>query len=88
MTEPLRILNIGGHPKDAILYAGGTIAKHAARGDQVCILTPTTGLSHHLKAIDEYKDLIAPRFSTPYNSAQSAVSPVYVTPAVRPRENR
>ena len=56
MTEPLRILNIGGHPKDAILYAGGTIAKHAARGDQVCILTPTTGLSHHLKAIDEYKD--------------------------------
>ena len=23
-TEPLSILNIGGHSKDAILYAGGT----------------------------------------------------------------
>ena len=56
MTEPLSILNIGGHPKDAILYAGGTMAKHAARGDRVTILTPTTGLSHHLQAIDEYRD--------------------------------
>ena len=56
MAEPLSILNIGGHPKDAILYAGGTMAKHAARGDRVTILTPTTGLSHHLEAIDEYRD--------------------------------
>ena len=56
MTEPLSILNIGGHPKDAFLYAGGTIAKHVSRGDRVCLLTPTTGLSHHLKAIDEYKE--------------------------------
>ncbi len=56
MAEPLTILNIGGHPKDAILYAGGTMAKHAARGDHVCIMTPTTGLSHHLAAIKEYRD--------------------------------
>ena len=56
MTEPLRILNIGGHPKDAIIYAGGTMAKHAARGDRVTMLTPTTGLSHHLQAINEYRD--------------------------------
>ena len=56
MTKELSILNIGGHPKDAVLYAGGTMAKHAARGDRVCMLTPTTGLSHHLKAIDEYRD--------------------------------
>ena len=56
MTGPLSILNLGGHPKDAILYAGGTMAKHVARGDRVTILTPTTGLSHHLQAIDDYRD--------------------------------
>ena len=56
MTGPLSILNLGGHPKDAIMYAGGTMAKHAARGDRVTILTPTTGLSHHLQAIDDYRD--------------------------------
>ena len=32
------------------------MAKHAARGDHVCILVPTTGLSHHLAAIDDYRD--------------------------------
>ena len=51
--QQLSILNIGGHPKDAILYAGGTMAKHVALGDRVCTLTPTHGLSHHLKAIEE-----------------------------------
>ncbi len=56
MSEPLNILNIGGHPKDAILYAGGTMAKHAARGDKVTIMVPTTGLSHHLTAINDYRD--------------------------------
>ena len=56
MARQLSILNIGGHPKDVILYAGGTMAKHAARGDRVCNLTPTTGMSHHQAAIDSYKD--------------------------------
>ena len=56
MAEPLSILNVGGHPKDVVLYAGGTMAMHAARGDRVCMLTPTTGLSHHQKAIDSYRD--------------------------------
>lgn len=51
----ISILNIGGHPKDAILYAGGTMAKHIINGDRVCTLTPTHGLSHHGRAIDEYK---------------------------------
>ena len=32
------------------------MAKHVARGDRVTILTPTTGLSHHLQAIDDYRD--------------------------------
>ena len=55
MARQLSILNIGGHPKDVILYAGGTMAKHVARGDRVCNLTPTTGMSHHLKAINDYR---------------------------------
>ena len=54
--EQLRILNIGGHPKDCILYAGGTIAKHVRRGDHVTILTPYTGMSHHLTGINAYRD--------------------------------
>lgn len=56
MTESMSILNVGGHPKDVISYAGGTMAKHAARGDRVCMLTPTTGLALHHTAIDQYKD--------------------------------
>ena len=56
MTEPLRILNVGGHPKDVISYAGGAMAKHAARGDRVCMLTPFTGLALHHKAIDHYNE--------------------------------
>ena len=50
----LSILNIGGHPKDAILYAGGAMVNHIEAGDRVCILCPTSGLSHHIKAIAEY----------------------------------
>ncbi len=56
MAEQLRIISIGGHPKDCILYAGGTLAKHVQRGDHVTILNPYTGMSHHLTAINEYRD--------------------------------
>ena len=52
----LSILNIGGHPEDAILYAGGTMANHVANGDKVCTLTPTHGLSHHETAITAFKN--------------------------------
>ena len=51
----LSVLNIGGHPKDAILYAGGTMANHIANGDNVCTLTPTHGLSHHETAIANFQ---------------------------------
>ncbi len=53
MSEPISILNVGGHPKDVVLYAGGTMAKHAARGDRVCALTPTYGASLHQTAMEE-----------------------------------
>lgn len=56
MTDQMSILNVGGHPKDVIAYAGGTMAKHAARGDRICMLTPTTGLALHHTAIDQYKE--------------------------------
>lgn len=56
MGKPISILNVGGHPKDLIEYAGGTLSKHAARGDRVCMLSPSTGMSLHTKAIDGYRD--------------------------------
>ena len=51
----LSILSIGGHPKDVVLYAGGTMALHVERGDRVVGLTPTYGLSHHETAVAAYK---------------------------------
>ena len=47
----LTVLSIGGHPKDVVLYAGGTMALHVERGDNVVALTPTHGVSHHEKAV-------------------------------------
>ena len=48
------ILNVGGHPKDCLIYSGGTVAKHAARGDAVCNLAVTHGVRWtHWRAIDE-----------------------------------
>ena len=55
MRRQLSILNIGGHPKDLVLYVGGTLAKHVALGDRVCALTPHHGLSHHQVAIESWK---------------------------------
>lgn len=51
----LSILSIGGHPKDVVLYAGGTMALHVGRGDEVVALTPTYGVSHHEKAVAAVK---------------------------------
>ena len=55
MRQQLSILSIGGHAKDAFMYSGGTMAIHAALGDKVCVLTPTSGVSHHLRAIDTHE---------------------------------
>ena len=52
----LSILNIGGHPKDAIMYAGGTMANHIANGDKVCTLTPTHGLATYEKPKNAYTE--------------------------------
>ena len=51
----LTVLSIGGHPKDVVLYAGGTMALHVELGDVVVALTPTYGVSHHEKAVSAVK---------------------------------
>ncbi len=54
MNRPLSILSVGTHPKDAIIYCGGTLAKHVARSDKVCCLAVTHGARWtHWRAIDE-----------------------------------
>ena len=43
----LRILAVGAHPADPVERAGGTLAKHAARGDDTMTLSHTTGVVTH-----------------------------------------
>ncbi len=54
MTEgKLRILIIGAHPADVFDNAGGTLAHHVARGDQVTALALTQGTRVHDVVISE-----------------------------------
>ena len=39
----LRVLAVGAHPDDVDLQCAGTLAKYAARGDQVFIAISTNG---------------------------------------------
>lgn len=39
----MRVLAIGAHPDDVEIFCGGTIAKYAARGDEVTIMIATNG---------------------------------------------
>lgn len=41
--KPSTVLAIGAHPDDVEIGAGGTLAAHAARGDQVHVVTLTRG---------------------------------------------
>src|SRR5512140_1352122 len=45
--EILRLLIVGGHPADAFDGAGGTLAHHAAQGDQITALVLTQGTRIH-----------------------------------------
>jgi LmbE family N-acetylglucosaminyl deacetylase len=53
LTEPLRLLCVGGHPADAFDCAGGTLAHHAARGDSVTVVALTQGTRIHDVVIGE-----------------------------------
>ncbi|MDE2374405.1 MAG: PIG-L family deacetylase [Hyphomicrobiales bacterium] len=44
MGEPMKILAIVAHPDDEVLGAGGTLARHASRGDEVHIAFLTDGV--------------------------------------------
>jgi LmbE family N-acetylglucosaminyl deacetylase len=39
----MRVLSVGAHPDDVEILCGGTMAKYAARGDQVTIMIATNG---------------------------------------------
>ena len=57
-SRPLRLLMVGSHPADTFDQAGGTLAHHAAQGDQVTAVTLTTGArSHHWQLIDQKRKL-------------------------------
>lgn len=43
LTAPLRLLLVHAHPDDETLWTGGTIARYAARGVQVTLVTCTLG---------------------------------------------
>jgi N-acetylglucosamine malate deacetylase 1 len=44
--DPLRIMAFGAHPPDVVGRAGGTLAKHARRGDIVMAACLTDGVRH------------------------------------------
>jgi len=57
-SRALRLLMVGAHPADMFDQAGGTLAHHAARGDQVTLVTLMTGArSHHWALIDQKRKL-------------------------------
>ncbi|MGA7673237.1 MAG: PIG-L family deacetylase [Nitrolancea sp.] len=43
----VRIMAIGAHPGDSIERAGGTVAKHVARGDEAMMVSLTSGAVTH-----------------------------------------
>jgi len=53
-SESVRVLLIGAHPADCLEKAGGTLAHHAQRGDEVTVLIVTLGAwSHDWRLMDE-----------------------------------
>jgi len=47
MSEPLRLLCVGGHPADTFDCAGGTLAHHVRHGDSVTVVALTQGTRIH-----------------------------------------
>ncbi len=53
MSDPLRLLCIGGHPADTFDCAGGTLAHHIQQGDSVTVVAVTQGTRIHDVVISE-----------------------------------
>lgn len=49
-SEKLTLLAVGAHPSDFVANMGGTLAKHARRGDTVVLLSLTYGVEVHTEA--------------------------------------
>jgi LmbE family N-acetylglucosaminyl deacetylase len=53
MSDPLRLLCVGGHPADTFDCAGGTLAHHVEQGDSVTVVALTQGTRIHDVVISE-----------------------------------
>ena len=53
-----RILVIAAHPDDEVLGMGGTIAKYAARGDEIAVLIVTDGSTSQYRNDSKLKEII------------------------------
>lgn len=49
-NDKLTLLAVGAHPSDLVANLGGTLAKHARRGDNVVLLSLTYGVEVHTEA--------------------------------------
>jgi LmbE family N-acetylglucosaminyl deacetylase len=68
--KKLTVLGIGAHPSDAFPRIGGTLAKHAKRGDNVILLSVTYGIHVHTerlrdKSVEEIKDIVREKGTEP-----------------------
>ena len=53
-TRPIHIMLVAAHPADSFDMAGGTLAHHVARDDQVTVVIATTGVrSHHWELMEQ-----------------------------------
>jgi len=55
-SRPVRLLLVAAHPADTFDQAGGTLAHHIARGDQVTVVSVTTGVRSHDWELIDAKD--------------------------------
>src|SRR4051794_8282599 len=47
MPDPIRIMGIYAHPADVATEAGGTMAVHADRGDEITAIVLSEGIGMH-----------------------------------------
>ncbi len=57
MSEPLRLMAVLAHPDDESLSMGGTLARYAAAGEQVAVVTATRGEAGEILNHDDPESL-------------------------------
>src|SRR5215211_7951968 len=48
-SQPLRILGVFAHPDDEVFCAGGTLAKYAAAGAEIMVVSSTRGQAGQIR---------------------------------------